>query len=238
MSIIEQHSIANHLLKALPSRDFALLAPALQAVDLAVHQTVAHAEEEVEAAYFVETGTISMLARLENGNLVEVGMVGRDGMVGLPFVFGTVVSPVEAMVQISGRSLRIGAPAFRQVLRESPALMASLLRYAQAFYTQVSLAAGCNATHNLVFRLARWLLMAHDRVDGDEFPLTQETMSQMLAVHRPGVTVAAGTLQTAGLIRYGRGKITILDRASLENASCECYRTIQRITQRLHASAP
>jgi CRP-like cAMP-binding protein len=175
MSVIEQHSVANHLLRELPPADFGLLASTMRAVDLTVQQTVAAAEEEADAAYFVETGTISMLARLENGSLVEVGMVGQDGMVGLSRVLGTAISPVEAMTQISDRSLRVAAPAFQQVLKESPALLALLLRYAQAFYTQVSLAAGCNASHNLAHRLARWLLMAHDRVDGDEFPLTRKT---------------------------------------------------------------
>jgi CRP-like cAMP-binding protein len=230
---MEQHSVANHLLSALPPEDFARLAPALEPVDLTVQQTLYQAESEVDAAYFVETGTISMLARLKDGGLVEVGMVGPEGMVGLPFVFGTAISPVEAMAQISGHSLRVAAPAFRQILKESPVLVALLRRYSQAFYTQVSLAAGCNATHHLVHRLARWLLMARDRAKGDEFPLTHEVMSQMLAVHRSGVTVAAGTLQNAGFIRYGRGKVTVVNRDGLEGAACECYATIQRITRRL-----
>ncbi|MFC7553461.1 Crp/Fnr family transcriptional regulator [Pseudoroseomonas wenyumeiae] len=142
------------------------------------------------------------------------------------------------MVQIPGRSLRVAGPAFRQALKENPALVALLLRYSQAFHTQVSLAAGCNATHSLVHRLARWLLMAHDRAGGDEFALTHEIMSQMLAVRRAGVTIAAGSLQTAGLIRYRRGKITVLNRGGLEEASCECYGTIQRITKRVLAPLP
>lgn len=238
MSIIEQRQVANQLLAALPPADFARLAPALVAVDLAVYQTLFRAEEEVEAAYFVETGTISMLAHLEDGHLVEIGMVGSDGMAGLPFVFGTAISPADAVVQIPGRSLRVAAPAFRRVLQESPALTSMLLRYAQAFHTQVSLAAGCNATHNIVHRLARWLLMAHDRAGSDEFPLTHEIMSQMLAVRRTGVTVTAGALRSAGLIDYSRGKIIILDRPGLEKAACECYGTIQRITKRLNAPRP
>jgi CRP-like cAMP-binding protein len=238
MSTIEQRSVDNRLLAALPSEDFERLAPVLQPVDLTVYQTLFRAEAEVDAAYFVETGTISMLARLAGGSLVEVGMVGRDGMAGLSFVFGTAISPVEAMVQISGRALRVAAPAFKQALTDSPEMKALLLRYAQAFYTQVSLVAGCNATHNLVNRFARWLLMAHDRAGEDEFPLTHEIMSQMLAVQRPSVTLTAGTLRTAGLIQYQHGKITILDRAGLESAACECYGTIQRITQRLSAPPP
>ena len=238
MPAIDQSSVANHLLAALPAADFAKLAGALEPVALPLYHTMLHAEAEAEAAYFVETGTISMLARLEDGGLVEVGMVGREGMAGLPFVFGTRISPMEAIVQIPGRSLRVAAPAFRQALKESPALLALLLRYSQAFHTQVSLAAGCNATHSLVRRLARWLLMAHDRAGGDEFSLTHEIMSQMLAVRRAGVTIAAGKLQTAGLIRYRRGKITVLNRTGLEEASCECYETIQRITQRVLTPPP
>jgi CRP-like cAMP-binding protein len=235
MPTIDQGSVANHLLTALPSAEFARLAPALEAVDLAMHQTLFRAEEEVEAAYFVETGTISMLARLEDGGLVEVGIVGREGVAGLPFVFGAAISPVEAMTQIPGRSLRVAAPAFRQALRQRPALTPVLLRYAQAFYAQVSLAAGCHAAHDIPHRLARWLLMAHDRVGADEFPMTHEILAQMLGVRRQGVTVTAGILQNAGLIRYGRGRMTILDRAGLEDASCECYVAIQRITARLLA---
>jgi len=116
--------------------------------------------------------------------------------------------------------------------------MASLLRYAQAFHTQISLAAGCNATHSIVNRLARWLLMAHDRVCSNEFPLTHEIMSQILAVRRTGVTVTAGALRSSGLIGYSRGKIIVLDRAGLEGAACECYGTIQRITRRLNTPLP
>jgi CRP-like cAMP-binding protein len=238
MPTIEQHSVANHLLTALQSADFARLAPALEPVDFSIQQTLFPAEEEVTAAYFVETGIITMLARLEDGSLAEVGLVGREGMAGLPLVFGTAISPVEAVAEIPGRSLRVAAPAFRQALKESPALLALLLRYAQAFYAQVSLAAGCHAAHDLPHRLARWLLMAHDRVGADEFPMTHEIIAQMLGVRRAGITVFAGLLQNAGLIRYGRGRITILDRAGLEDASCECYGTIQRITGRLLAPPP
>ena len=238
MPTIEQHSVANHLLAALTAADFARLTPALEPVDLTIQQTLFQAEGEVGAAYFVETGTISMMVRLEEGGLTEVGIIGSEGMAGLPLVFGAAISPVEAMAQIPGRSLRVAAPAFRQALKGSPALMALLLRYAQAFYAQVSLAAGCNATHDISHRLARWLLMARDRTGADDFPLTHEIMAQMLGVRRAGVTVIAGILQNAGLIRYRRGRMTILDRAGLEDASCECYGTIQRVTGRLLAPPP
>jgi CRP-like cAMP-binding protein len=235
MSSIEQSGVANHLLSALPAADFAQLAPALEPVDLTIQQTLLQADAEVGAAYFVESGIVSMLARLEEGGLVEVGLLGREGMAGLPLVFGTAISPVEAMVELPGRALRVKAPLFRQALERSPALMSLLLRYAAALHAQVSLAAGCHAAHDIPHRLARWLLMAHDRAEADEFPMTHEIMAQMLGVRRAGVTVVAGLLQNAGLIRYGRGRIVILDRARLEDASCECYGTIERITKRVLA---
>ncbi|WP_149539165.1 Crp/Fnr family transcriptional regulator [Siccirubricoccus phaeus] len=233
MSAIEQSGIANRLLRALPEAEFARLAPALELLDLPLGRTLFPAEGEVDAAWFVETGTVSMLARLEEGGLMEVGIVGPEGMAGLPLVFGTGVSPIEALVQVPGRSLRIAGAAFRRALAESPALLPLLLRYAQVFYAQVTQAAACNGNHTLEQRLARWLLMVHDRVMGDELPLTQEFLAQMLGVRRPGVTIAAGILQNAGLIRHRRGHVTILDRDGLENASCECYGAIRRLTARL-----
>ncbi|MFT8246336.1 Crp/Fnr family transcriptional regulator [Roseomonas sp. BN140053] len=235
MPVLEQSNVANHLLAALPPADFALLAPALEPVDFAIHQILIHAEDEVGAAYFVESGVVSMLARLQEGEAVETGVIGPEGMAGLPLVFGTPISPLEAAGEIPGRALRVAAPALRKVLQDSPALMQVLLHYAQAFYAQVSIAAGCHAAHDIPHRLARWLLMAHDRAEADEFPITHEVLAQMLGVRRAGVTIHAGLLQNAGLIRYQRGQIAIVDRTGLENASCECYRSIQRITERLRA---
>src|SRR4051794_39980288 len=124
MPLIEQHSVANHLLAALPSADFARLAPTLEPVDFTIQQTLFPAEEEIKAAYCVETGVITMLARFEDGSLAEVGLIGREGMAGLPLVFGTAISPVEAIAEVPGRSLRVAAPAFQQALKESPALLA------------------------------------------------------------------------------------------------------------------
>jgi len=235
MSAIDQPGPANHLLRALPPGDRDRLAPALQPVELAVGTTLFRAEAAVEAAWFVDAGALSMLAGLEDGGLMEVGLVGQEGMAGLPLVFGTTVSPVEAMVQVAGRAQRVAAPAFRRALAECPGLRPLLLRYAQAFFAQVSQAAACNGSHVIEQRLARWLLMVHDRLGGDAVPLTHEFLAQMLGVRRSGVTIAAGILQTAGLIRYRRGHVAILDRRGLESAACECYAAIRRITDRLMA---
>ncbi len=155
-------------------------------------------------------------------------MIGREGLVGLPVILGTDSMINEAMVQLPGTALRIRASTLRDVLERSAALQALLLRYVQAYHNQVAQAVACSGRHAIEERLVRWLLMAHDRAEGDELPLTQEFIAQMLGVRRAGVTVAAGTLQQAGLIRYAQGHITILDRLRLEAVVCECYRTVQR----------
>jgi len=174
-----------------------------------------------------------MVATLDEGQQAEVGIVGREGVAGMSLVFGVETAIVEALVQGTGTALRMDAAAFRRALDEVPALKASLLRYGQAFQAQITQTAACNGSHGLEQRLARWLLTARDRADGDEMQLTQEFLAMMLCVHRPTVTVAARVLQSAGLIRYGNGAIAILDRPGLEAASCECYRTVRRHYQRL-----
>jgi CRP-like cAMP-binding protein len=162
---------------------------------------------------------------------------GREGMIGLPFLFGDDRSATEIIVQGAGRGLRLDVGAFRQVMSENPALHARLLRYALAFQAQVSQTAVCNARHNVEERLARWLLMAHDRANGKIFVMTQEFMSVMLGIRRQGVTVAAGALQRAGLVRYQRGAIEIIDRSGLEAPSCECHAAIRHEFERLLGTA-
>ena len=226
----------NRLLAALPPDDLAQLWPRLHRVELPFDHTVFPADGEVEAVLFPESGMLSLLATLEGGEQVEVGIAGREGLVGLPLVFGDDRSLVEARVQLQGTALRLGAAAFREEMDRSPALRTLLLRYAQAFHAQVTLTAACNARHAIEQRLARWLLIAHDRSDSDDFPMTHEFMAMMLAVRRPGVTIAANTLQKAGLIRYARGRMAVTDRPGLEAASCECYHTARREFARLVGS--
>ena len=202
-------------------------------MELPFDQTLYPADGVVEAVLFPEGGMCSLLATLEGGEQVEVGIVGREGLIGLPLVFGDDRSLVEARVQMEGTALRIGAAAFRAAMEESAALRGLLHRYALAFQAQVTMTAACNARHAIEQRLARWLLTAHDRADGDEFPLTHEFASMMLGVRRPGVSLAAGVLQKAGLIHYARGRMEVTDRPGLEAASCECYHVARREFARL-----
>ena len=177
--------------------------------------------------YFPDGGMISLLIPLEDGALIEVGVVGKEGFAGLAALFGAETAVHTSMVQLPGTGARIKTDTVRQEMQRSPALLSRVLRYAQALQGQVSQTAVCNVHHNLQERLARWLLMAHDRAASDTLPLTQEFLSMMLGVRRPGVTVAATILQQTGAISYTRGRIAVLDRARLEAASCECYGMVQ-----------
>jgi CRP-like cAMP-binding protein len=233
MSQIKQSAVRNRLLAALPAADFELLSASLTLVSLSLKQTLLEADEPIKAAYFVETGMVSYLAYLAGGEAIEVGLIGPEGMVGMPLILGVDSAPAGAIVQMQGTALRISPAALRQAFNESKALHTRLLRYMQALYTQVSQTAACNGHHSLEERLARWLLMAHDRAEGDEFPMTHEFMALMLGVRRSGVTVTAGTLKQAGLISYASGRMTILDRPSLEATACECYGTVQRHFEQL-----
>jgi CRP-like cAMP-binding protein len=176
---------------------------------------------------------VSMLAQLEEGQTAEVGVVGSEGMVGFPLIMGSDSGSMEAMCQAPGKMLRLRADLFQRALDESPALQRLLLRYVLAFQQQASQTAACNGNHALDQRLARWLLMAHDRTEGDEFPMTQDFLAMMLCVHRPSVTVSARLFQQAGLIRYAHGHITVTDRAGLEAAACECHAVVRRQSDKL-----
>ena len=171
---------------------------------------------------------ISLVASMDDGMQAEVGVIGREGLLGVPLLLGVDTSFVEAMVQVPGTALRMGAREFRHELEVNAPFRALLLRYNEALQAQVMQTAACNGRHALEQRLARWLLMAHDRRAANELPLTQDLMAMMLGVHRPSVTVVAGALQRAGLIRYSGGKVTVLDRPRLEAVSCECYALVNR----------
>jgi CRP-like cAMP-binding protein len=228
-----QSSVRNQLLAKLSAEDFAYLVPHLRLIDLAVRTTVHQAGEPITAVFFPERGYASMLAALDDGDSAEVGMIGTEGMIGLPLLYGTDRSPVEAMVQGGGSAFRLSADVFQHALAERPSLLPPLLRYAMAFNVQVTLTAACNGRHLVEQRLARWLLMAHDRTEGDEFVMTHEFLSMMLGVRRAGVTVAAGALQKAGFIHYEKGRIQMADRAGLEAAACECHFIVRREFDRL-----
>jgi CRP-like cAMP-binding protein len=187
----------------------------------------------LEHVYFPEDGVASLLTQLDDGIETEVATVGREGMVGLPAFFGVESVPGRAIWQVSGKALMLPTKVLRRETRQGGALNDVLRLYAQGLFTQISQSASCNRRHEIVQRCSRWLLMTHDRANGDEFELTHQFLSKMLGVRRAGVSVAAGILQKADLIKYSRGRITILDREGLEAISCECYRIVREELDRL-----
>ena len=220
------HLIQNRLLAALPHEEYQRLQRHLELVQLSNRRTLCEVGDSIRHAYFLNSGMGSLLALTQSGATVEIAMVGNEGMLGIPVILGANNAPYQIMVQLPGEGMRIKTDVIRAEFKRAGALHDLLLSYTHALITQVSQSAVCNRFHTVEKRLCRWLLIAHDRVDGDTFHLTQEIISFMLGTPRTGVTMAAGTLQDAGLIRYRRGKITILDRRGLEEASCECYRII------------
>lgn len=233
MTSLPQPGPRNRLLAALPPEDFALIAGALERVELPGNLTLFGPLEPIGGVHFIEAGAVSMMAMLADGSYVEIGTAGREGMVGLPLLLGADAASCEARVQMAGTALRLPAAAFHEALERSPGLRRLLLRYALAFQGLVAQTAACLARHVIEQRLARWLLLAHDRMEGGRLQLTQEFLSTLLGVRRPGITVAAGLLRDSGLIRCDRGQITVLDRLGLEAASCECYEACRREFARL-----
>jgi CRP-like cAMP-binding protein len=227
MSQLQQSAVRNRLLAALPPGDFAALAPALRPVETDLRQVLHEPGQTIRSVLFPERGMVSHVLPLEDGHAVEVGLVGREGVVGLPALFGAERATTEAMVQMAGPALSARTADLRAAFDRGAELRALLLRYTQAFHVQVAQTAACNARHTVDARLARWLLMAHDRAETDEFPMTHEFLALMLTARRPGVSVAASVLRKAGVIRYTYGHVTVLDRAGLEEASCECYGAVR-----------
>lgn len=219
--------VGNRLLAKLGEQDRRHVLTRLERVPLVLKSVIQAQDEPVAAVYFPENGSVSMITTLDDGARVEVGLVGREGFVGLPLLLGAPAASIEGMVQIEGTALRVSAARFRTLLDEVPALSQLLMRYVDSFAAQLMQTVACNSRHRIARRLCRWLLMSHDRVDGDRFPMTQEFIATMLGVRRPGVTLAVGALQRAGLIEHRKGMVRVLDRPGLEAASCECYAAIQ-----------
>lgn len=211
--------LRNVLLRSLPPDAFDLLRPHLDPVRVRKGDVVVRPGEPFEHAWFPESGLASVVSESDDGHRAEVGAFGHDGMVSTALVLGVDRTPHETFVQVPGTWLRVEADVLRDAMRRSPALHGLLLRYVQAFLMFLSRTALANVGYTTEERLARWLLVAHDRLDGDELPLTHEFLSLMLGVHRPGVTVALHTLEGAGMIRAKRGLITVRDRGKLEEAA-------------------
>ena len=224
---------ANRLLSLLRPSDYARLRPHLHHVPLTYRQSLYRANKRIEYVYFIETGVGSLVNTMVNGEAAEVGTIGNEGVVGLPFVLGDDRAPTSVYVQVPGSGLRIKAALFKREMARSASMRVVMLRYAHAFFNQVAQSAACNHFHSLQQRCCRWLLMTHDRMQSDEFLLTQEFLAMMLGVQRTGVTAAAGALQRAGLIRYSRGTVTMIDPRWLKRRSCECYRLSKKEFDRL-----
>jgi CRP-like cAMP-binding protein len=226
----------NRLLAALPSEDYARLSPHLSRVSLDAERILHEMNQPVEHIYFPETMLVSLLNMLSDGSAIEVGVLGKEGLTGIFVLLGSDRARTRAMVQISGTAMRIRTVVLKEEFERGGQLQTLLLRYMSALMAQMAQTAACNCLHTVDQRLARWLLMARMRVDSDELPLTQEFIAQMLGTRRAGVSEAASTLQDAGLIRYARGHITILDLRGLEEASCECYRVVKNEFENIYTA--
>lgn len=223
----------NRLLASLPREEYQQLQPYLEPVSLELKQELYQPNVPIEFVYFPLDGMYSLLSLTSEGDLIEVATVGNEGMVGLPVFLGGRQIPGIAMVQIPGDALRMRAEDLRTHVTPGTSLYEMLHRYTQALFNLISQSALCNRVHSIEQRCCRWLLLTHDRVGTDIFPLTHEFLSQMLGVRRAGVSEVAAKLQNAGFIAYKYGKITVMDRAGLEATSCECYELIKVEFQRL-----
>jgi CRP-like cAMP-binding protein len=217
----------NYLLSALPPDESEVIAPRLRAFEMVRGNTLVAAGDPLEYVYFPDEGMISLVIHLKSGGSVESVVIGRDGLLGTSASGASPPSQVEAIVQIAGPAHRMGVQAFREVYGQCPAFRNLATRYGDFVTVQAQQSAACNIMHEIPERLARWLLKSRDLVAGDTLPLTQEFLSHMLGVRRASVTTAAQTLEAAGLIDYGRGRIKILNVDGLRESACECYQTVK-----------
>jgi len=230
--------VRNGLLRALPASALSDLMPSLERVPLRRRQVLHERNLPLSHGYFLERGLASLLARAGDSCALEVGTLGQGDFAGLPLVLGTMRTPHRCVVQVAGEALRISADDLQQALGDMPALRQVMLAYAQASLVQSSQLVVCNTRHPMYQRLARWLLFAQDQVGAQEIPLTHQFLARALGVRRAGVTTAMGRMEDAGLIRRGRGRLVILDRARLEEEACECYRAIRSEHGRIGCDDP
>jgi CRP-like cAMP-binding protein len=219
--------VANSLLAALPRKDYQLLLARLEPITLAFGEELYRPGEPIRHVYFPTDSLVTLLTLAEGHQALEVGLVGREGMLGIPLALGVSDSPVRAMVQGSGMALRMTSAHFRNELQQSVLLQREVYRYTYELMVQLTQTAACNRFHRVEARLARWLLMTRDRVQSNQFHLTQDLLANMLGVRRVGVTKAAGALRQRKLISYNRGEISILDGEGLEAAACQCYQIVK-----------
>jgi len=211
----------------MPPRQLRRLAPDLERIECGPGQVLTDADRPLDDIYFPETAVISVVAVYEDGGIIEMATIGREGCTGAQAVFGARVSPSRLLVQILGAATRMPRDAFTRAMEGMPSFRALMHAYAQAFLEQVLVSVACNGSHSLSQRFARWLLMMRDRSDSDALQITQTLLGDMLGVQRPTITNAAREFERAGLIAGGRGQVTILDRARLGTAACECYQIVR-----------
>ena len=222
------NEIRNLILRGLPRNESDQIIKILEFVSLSLHQVLHEAGETIKSGFFLNDGLGSVLTVQPDGKSVEVGLIGKEGFIGLPIIFGFKTSGVRVVTQAEGTGFRVEAAALTHCLKRCPELQARLLRFSMMLAMQSTQLAACNRLHGVVERLARWLLMSHDRIGNNALPLTQELLGQMLGTRRASVSVAASALQADGMIAYTRGTVTILDRVKLEKTSCDCYEVICR----------
>lgn len=223
----EKLIVKNLILNSLSRPEYKRLLPHLEHVLLPLGERLYKSGEAIEYVYFPDDGLVSLVTHMLNGATIEVGLIGRDGMVGIPVLLGDDIAFEEAIVQIAGSSLRMSSNTLKAILKKNQSqLLTELLLYTRILMKQIAQTAACNRIHTVEERLSRWLLMCHDRMESDELLLTQEFISNMLGTRRASVGSAATGLQTEGLIHYSRGHINILHRKGLEATACECYRAV------------
>ena len=219
--------MGNLILLALPPLERTQVLPLLEFVRLNLHQVLHEAGDVIRSLYFMNEGLASVLTVQSDGRSVEVALIGKEGFVGLPVAFGFKTTWLRVMIQADATAYRVDVSNFRRILPHCPDLEARLQRFAMISSMQSTQLAACNRLHFVEERLARWLLMSHDRIGGEVMPLTQEFLGQMLGTPRSSVSIAASMLQKAGMITYTRGNVTILDKTKLTTAACECYQIMQ-----------
>ena len=223
----------NRLLAALPNAEWQRWLPQLESVDLPLGQVLYESGSTLKYVYFPTTAIVSLLYLLEDGASAEIAVVGNEGIVGVSLFMGGESTPSRAVVQSSGHGFRLRSSSMKEEFNRGGPVLHLLLRYTQSLITQMAQTAVCNRHHTLDQQLCRWLLLSMDRLEGNQLVMTQELIANMLGVRREGVTEAAGHLQDAGLIRYVRGHITVIDRPGLEKRTCECYAVVKKECDRL-----
>ena len=235
MSVVKPLRVVNRLIQGLPRTERDRVLQRCETVDLVFGGVLADPDEIVRHIYFPLQGFISLVAPMTGHQPLEMGLIGNEGMLGATLVLGVNAVPLRAVVQGSGTALRMTAPQLRRLLRDCPVLLRTINRYLYVLMAQLAQTAACTRFHEVQARLARWLLLTHDRAHADHFHLTHVFLADMLGVRRSGVTIAAGALQRQELIHYTRGEINILNRKGLEAASCECYNAVRKDYAQLFA---